>query len=216
MHLSPSLRQRAERALGAPVIDYYSSAETGPIAWECRQHAGRFHVLLPDVWVEAVDGELVVTRLRDSVLPLLRYRMGDAGEVGEEDCRCGYRGPTIHGLVGRRSCSFLTPEGGEVDAWQLAWAFQHHPLDGFRLSQQTRSGFRLELPHDISEASVEGLLPRLRRSLQALGWTEPRIEWRRVPAGTLAAAKPEPFMRRFRLRGSHTSTPDTDQGKDDR
>jgi phenylacetate-CoA ligase len=192
MHLSPPLRRRAEEALGAPVLNYYSSAETGPLAWECREQLGRFHALLPDVWLESVEGELAVTRLRESVLPLVRYRLGDRGEVHADACTCGYRGFSILGLNGRRACAFVAPDGREVDAWQLAWAFQHHPLDGFRLTQESAEAFRLEMAG--GEAGRTAVLARLRDSLVSLGWVEPRIEWRRVPRSALAAAKPEPFV----------------------
>jgi phenylacetate-CoA ligase len=194
MHLSPPLRRRAEEALGSPVLNYYSTAETGPLAWECREHAFRFHALLPDVWLESVEGELVVTRLRESVLPLLRYRVGDRGEVRGDACTCGYRGFSILGLDGRRACAFVAPDGRERDAWQLAWAFQHHPLDGFRLTQESVDSFRLEMAG--GEVGRTAVLSRLRDSLVSLGWVEPRIEWRPVTSQALAAAKPRPFVNR--------------------
>jgi phenylacetate-CoA ligase len=193
MHLSPGLRGRVERTLGVPVLNYYSSSETGPLAWECLEAPGRFHVLLPDAWVESVDGELVVTRLRESVLPLVRYRTGDRGRVFSDTCRCGYRGFSIHGLAGRSACVFHTPAGRDVDAWQLAWVFQHEPLDGFRLRQEGPEEFRLETTGETGER----LVPRLRATLVSLGWREPRIESRRVTRESLAVAKPEPFVRRI-------------------
>lgn len=193
MHLSPELRSRVERALGVPVLNYYSSSETGPLAWECLESPGRFHVLLPDVWVESMDGELVVTRLRESVLPLVRYRTGDRGLVLPDTCRCGYRGFSIQGLAGRSACVFLTPAGRDVDAWQLAWVFQHEPLEGFRLGQEGPDEFRLETTGETGER----LVPRLRATLVSLGWQEPRIESRRVARESLAVAKPEPFVRRI-------------------
>jgi phenylacetate-CoA ligase len=190
-HLSAGLRRRAAEALRAPVLNYYSTAETGPLAWECRETAGRFHVLVPDVWVESVDGELVVTRLRESVLPLLRYVPGDRGNVRSRPCPCGHRGPSIVGLSGRRACVFVTPAGRAVDAWQLAWAFRHHPLDGFRLTQESADAFRVEL---VGEPGAErAVLERLRGSLVRLGWDQPRMRWCRVPREALAAAKPTPF-----------------------
>ena len=225
MHLSPHLRRRVEGALHAPVVNYYATSETGPIAWECLEVPGRFHVLLPDAWVESVDGELVVTRLRESILPLLRYRTGDRGEVRPDDCRCGYGGVSIEGLTGRRACAFFTPGGREVDAWQLAWVFRRHPLDGFRLTQEAPDAFRLETtgavcaPHGAAGdralegggpgaaterprgghrrpgADTDGLVERLRKTLVSLGWDEPRIERRSVTREALAAGKPEPFVR---------------------
>ncbi len=192
MHLSHALRGRAEAALGAPVLNYYSTAETGPIAWECREADGRFHVLVPDVWAESKDGVLAVTRLRASVLPLLRYRPGDRGRVDHGPCACGFHGPSIVGLSGRRACVFVRPDGRDVDAWQLAWAFQHHPLDAFRLVQRSANAFRLDLAAGGEAAAP--VVERLRGSLARLGWDAPRIACRIVPRGSLrAAAKPAPF-----------------------
>jgi len=207
MHLSPHLRRRVEGAVHAPVVNYYATSETGPIAWECLEVSGRFHVLLPDAWVESVDGELVVTRLRESILPLLRYRTGDRGEVRPDDCRCGYGGVSIEGLTGRRACAFFTPGGREVDAWQLAWVFRRHRLDGFRLTQEAPDAFRLETTGALDGALVaralegggpgadtDSLVERLRKTLVSLGWDEPRIERRSVTRAALASAKPEPFV----------------------
>ena len=191
LHLSPHLRRRAEAALGVPILNYYSTSETGPVAWECLAAPGRFHVLRPDVWVESVGGEIVVTRLRESVLPLLRYRTGDRGEVRPEACSCGYHGHSIVAFAGRRACRFAMPSGGEVDAWQLAWVFRHHPLDAFRLSQTGEDAFRLETVGDRGVA----LGASLRAALRALGWSAPRLEVRRVRAEDLAGTKPEPFVR---------------------
>jgi phenylacetate-CoA ligase len=157
----------------------------------CRVRPGRFHVLLPDVWVESVAGELVVTRLRPSVLPLLRYRTGDQGDVQPDACACGYQGLTITRFAGRRACAFLTREGREVDAWALAWVFQHQPLDAFRLTQSAPDAFELELR---GEPGGE-LLPRLRAALVALGFEGVRLTLRRVARETPASGKPEPFAR---------------------
>ncbi len=197
MQLPLELRERVAARLDVPVLNYYSLAETGPIAWECLAAPGRFHVLLPDVFVESVAGELVVTRLRASVLPLLRYRTGDAGQVERDACRCGHRGFSILGLLGRRACSFTTPAGRVVDAWRLAWVFQHHPLDGFRLTQESAEAFRLETTGDPPEGAAR-LVERLRETLGALGWPEARVEHARVPREALAAAKPEAFVDRSR------------------
>ena len=192
MQLPSELRERVTAALGAPVLNYYSCAETGPLAWECLAAPGRFHVLLPDVFVESVAGELVVTRLRESVLPLLRYRTGDTGQVAPETCACGQRGFSVVGLAGRRACRFATPDGRTVDAWRLAWVFQHHPLDGFRLTQEAPERFRLETAGDPSEGAAR-LVERLRATLAALGWATPRIDHARVAREVLASPKPEPF-----------------------
>lgn len=188
--LAPALRARLARAAAAPVLDYYSTTETGPIAWDCLAAPGRFHVLAPDVWVESVAGELAVTRLRPGPLPLVRYRTGDEGRVVRDECRCGYPGWSILGFSGRRACRFVTPGGASEDAWQLAWLFKHHRLDAFRLVQAAPARFRLE----IAAAVVPpGLAAQLRQALERLGWHRPLIEVVPGAAPEVRGGKPEPF-----------------------
>lgn len=192
-YFSPEQRARLGRSVPAPVVNYYASSDAGPIAWECLMSPGRFHMLLPDVWLETVAGELVLTRLRGSVLPLLRYRTGDHGGVVPEACRCGYRGFSVVGFTGRRQCLFAAPGGRSVDAWRLVWIFKHYPLRGFRLTQRTLDTFELELQRDGDAALPPDLALRLRRALQLLGFDEPRIELRAAEVLWSSGDKPEPF-----------------------
>jgi phenylacetate-CoA ligase len=194
-HFSPAQRREARRAFVAPVINYYATTETGPLAWECLDTAGRFHVLLPDVWVESLEGEIVVTRLRPSVLPLLRYRTGDRGRVLRDDCACGYRGFSIAGFTGRRACLFLRPDGTPTDAWQLAWLFKHYPLTGFRLTQRGPERFDLEIASVQDHFEAEDLRARLGAALRGQGWERPAIALRVGPGIETRGEKPEPFRR---------------------
>jgi len=189
-HFPRTLRARLAASVPAPVIDYYSTTETGPLAWECLEVPGSLHVLVPEVWVESLDGELVVTRLRRSPLPLVRYRTGDRGRVERDECRCGYRGWSVRDFEGRRRCHFVTPAGRSVDAWQLAWLFKHHPLGGFRLIQVAPAGFRLEIE---AATPPPGLRTHLHTALERLGWPRPAIAV--APGARLDApgGKPEPF-----------------------
>lgn len=194
-YLSPHERRRFGEALAAPIVNYYSLTEVGPVAWECCEGPGRFHVLLPDVWVESVQGEIVVTRLRPSVLPLLRYRTGDHGHVVPDACPCGYHGQTITGFSGRRACVFTRPDGQAVDAWQLAWLFKHYPLDRFRLTQRGPNDFLLELAASGIACDTEDLRVRLASALAKLGWPSPRLHLEVTPELASAGVKPDPFRR---------------------
>ncbi|MCP3063097.1 coenzyme synthetase [Myxococcus sp. K38C18041901] len=193
-HLPQDTREALARVVPAPVLNYYASTETGPLAWECLQGVGRFHVLAPDVWLEPREGEVVVTRLRPSVLPLLRYRPGDSGAVRRDTCPCGFHGWTLEGFGGRGACHFTTPSGRQVDAWALAWVFKHHTLRAFRLTQVEGTRFELELA-DARAQDVPALCERLLAALRNLGWREsPRIDVRAVSAESLATGtKPLPF-----------------------
>ncbi len=191
-HFSRAQRTTLGSAVAAPLVNYYASSDAGPMAWECPRALGRFHVLLPDVWIESVAGEIVVSRLRPSVLPLLRFRTGDAGRVVDERCRCGYRGISIVDFIGRRACWLETPRGQRVDAWRLAWLFKHYPLSGFRLTQTTASRFELQLAA-ATAVDVGDLERRLRRALRVLGFDNVALGVTRVARLATEADKPEPF-----------------------
>lgn len=192
-HLAPALRDAVQGAFRAPIVDYYATTETGPIAWACPQAPGVFHVFHPDVWVESVNHELVVTRLRDSVVPLVRYRPGDAGEVIDGACRCGAVGRSIIGFTGRRACAFRTPAGLDVDAWQLCWLFKDLPLVGYQLTQTGPERFHLQVDRDLPLPRAL-FATRLVHALQRMGFRAPEVD---IAQGPLPAApsKPEPYRR---------------------
>ena len=197
-NFSPTQRESVRNAIAAPVVNYYASSDAGPMAWECARALGRFHVLVPDVWIESLAGEIVVTRLRPSVLPLLRFRTGDRGRVVGERCRCGYRGYSMVDFVGRRACWLRAPTGQRVDAWRLAWLFKHYPLSGFRLTQTAARRFELQLASSSSSLSkadldVGDLVRRLRGALRVLGFDSVALRVALVARLVNRADKPEPF-----------------------
>lgn len=190
-HFSPAQREALAAAVPSPVVNYASTAETGQIAWECPTALGRFHVLVPEVLVESVAGELVVTRLTPGVVPLLRYRTGDRGEVEEGSCACGFRGPSVTGFTGRRACSFTRPDGETVDAWRLEPVFKHLPLSAFRLTQESVSEFLLEVvPNEGAEAGR--LAAVVVEALGRLGFPGASLRVTALPPEA-EPLKPEPF-----------------------
>ncbi|MCC6877097.1 MAG: coenzyme synthetase [Sandaracinaceae bacterium] len=167
--LPSSLRSRVP----APLVDYYATTETGPIAWSCPRAPERFHVLGPDVIVESVGGALVVTRLRPSPWLLLRYATGDRGRVVDEACECGFVGRSIVELVGRGHVRFARADGSLVDPWRLAFVFKHRGLRDFRLAQIAVDRFVLEVVGEDPEIGA-----RVARGLEALGFEEAHVELR--------------------------------------
>lgn len=99
------LRCTFEDRFGRPIINLYSAAETGPVAWECPQEIGHFHVLEDDFKIESHDfgpgPELLITRLAPGLYPWVRYRIGDLGRVSQRSCACGVSGSVIEGFHGR-------------------------------------------------------------------------------------------------------------------
>jgi len=119
-------RQSIEAAFGAKLYDQYSSSEGAPFISECRN--GRLHVHLDSGLIEVLDwegnpagpgrmGQMVVTSFTTSVVPLLRYAIGDTAIPSVKDgnpCECGLPFPTVDAIAGRVDDVLYTPDRGFV------------------------------------------------------------------------------------------------------
>jgi len=123
--LLPFQRATLERAFAAPVLDYYSSAETAVAMTGCGR--GRLHVDSEFCLVEVEDGvrgeedgvpcetgPLLVTGLGTDAMPLLRYRIGDVGTRALSPCPCGRPGDSYLRVDGRIEDYVVTPDGRRI------------------------------------------------------------------------------------------------------
>jgi phenylacetate-CoA ligase len=112
---------KALAGIGVPSLSNYSAGEVGPIAFECAKHQGYFHIAHTNVIVECDKqltasindkslGRLLVTHLHSYATPIIRYDIGDFGQL-EEQCRCGHAGPTISNIYGRGKHFLRHPNG---------------------------------------------------------------------------------------------------------
>lgn len=128
MEVTPRCLELAERAFQAPAVDVYVTNEFGVLAWSCPLRRDVLHVNDDAFVVEVVDGEgrpvpdgrvgeLVVTSLGLTAMPLLRYRMGDMAARLEGRCECGrglglmtrVHGRTAHAIRRRSGALITTP-----------------------------------------------------------------------------------------------------------
>jgi phenylacetate-CoA ligase len=104
------MRERFVSA-GINVRANYSSAEVGPIGFECDVCPGFYHVATSNVIVEvAVEaqvelvtnklGRVLVTHLHSYATPFIRYDVGDLATYHDR-CPCGHDGPTLSSVYGR-------------------------------------------------------------------------------------------------------------------
>jgi phenylacetate-CoA ligase len=111
----------ALKQVGIGSLSNYSAGEIGPIAFECARHQGHFHVAHSNVLVEcdhrltasfngASLGRLLVTHLHSYATPIIRYDIGDFGQL-EPRCPCGHDGPTISNIFGRGKHFLRHPDG---------------------------------------------------------------------------------------------------------
>ena len=119
--LTPAARDLIERTLGGRCFDRYGCREVGNIAHECDAHTG-LHVLMESNYTEFVaddglpvtsgkSGQIVVTNLRNYVMPFIRYATGDVGVPSDQRCKCGRGLPLLSKVDGRLSDVIVTPGG---------------------------------------------------------------------------------------------------------
>ncbi len=111
---SEAMRGEIEESLGLLATDIYGLSEIiGPgVCQECRYKDGlHFYsdVFYPEIInpetgeyaPEGENGELVITTLTKTGIPLLRYRTRDIVSINYEKCRCGRTSPRISKIKGR-------------------------------------------------------------------------------------------------------------------
>jgi phenylacetate-CoA ligase len=136
--MSPALRSRLEAAYGAPVIDWYSLVETGPIGYACPR-GDAYHLLPQDIHLESLRpdgtpaapgerGEIAVTGGRNVFFPLLRYRTGDYGRIDWAACPCGDPMPRLLDLEGRVPVLFRASDGTPVSTVDLSRLLREFPI----------------------------------------------------------------------------------------
>lgn len=137
----PEMRGVMEQVFQAPIVNRYGSREVGVIA--CEEPGSPGLMVAPTCLLEvdtgsgirqSGSGELLVTSLINEVMPLVRYRIGDSGELTQ-----GANGVQIlTKLHGRSVDLFRTADGTLIDGE----FFTHllYPVPGikkFRVVQKT-------------------------------------------------------------------------------
>jgi phenylacetate-CoA ligase len=95
-------RRTIEEVFACRVVNRYGGTEFGVVAYETPDSGSNKLKLLDGiVWTETLRGsapvpELVFTSLRNEAMPLIRYRIGDLGELEETDS-----GLYLKNLIGR-------------------------------------------------------------------------------------------------------------------
>lgn len=169
--LRPAMREAIEAAWGVPVIDIYSTREAGYLALQCPDHPQHFHIQSEGVRVDVEHpdgrpcaagetGRVLVTPLHNLAMPLIRYDIGDAAEVGPP-CPCGRGLPVITRILGRRQNMLRLPGGGRrwplLSSGDLGALVAAVPvLRQYRIVQTAVDALRLEIAaaRALSEAEA--------------------------------------------------------------
>lgn len=139
-NFTPKQRRIMEDAFGCRVFDQYGSAESVVFASECEHgnmhiepEYGVLEILTPggEIIPEG-SGELIATTLMNDAMPLIRYRIGDLGEIIKSNCPCGRATKILkelHGKVG----AVIINEGRQASTAAIAIAFEY--LEGIKNAQ---------------------------------------------------------------------------------
>lgn len=151
-------RRLLSDVFGVPVQNEYGCGEVGPIAYDCER--GSLHIVAENLVVELLlpdgspagpgeDGEVVVTDLANSAMPLIRYRVGDFASWGDE-CPCGRAWPVLKRVWGRAYDFVEAQDGRRYHGEYLMYIFEDlkDSMGGvpqFQVVQRTRESLDVSI-----------------------------------------------------------------------
>jgi phenylacetate-CoA ligase len=113
-------REVIRRAFGCELIDIYGAAETGCLAWYCRD-CKSYHLNSDTVIVQVCrdgkpvpagqSGNIIVTNLLSRAMPIIRYDLGDIGRLSDRPPSCGRSLPLMEIVEGRADSVLRLPSG---------------------------------------------------------------------------------------------------------
>jgi phenylacetate-CoA ligase len=116
-------RGQIRRAFGCELIDLYGAAETGCLAWQCRD-CGNYHIngdaLIVQICREGrpvsagQSGQVIVTNLLSRAMPIIRYDLGDIGRLSARAPACGRSLPLMEVIEGRADSILRMPSGRQL------------------------------------------------------------------------------------------------------
>lgn len=199
----PETRQRIEDLWGAAVYDYYGLSDIfGSCAGMCEEkdglHWAEDHILVEVLHPESNErveegarGELVLTTLRKTARPMVRFRTGDIVSFTSEPCGCGRTSIRLQGVHGRLDDMLIIKGANLFPGDVEAIARRDHDFTGeYRLIVERENHLdRLTVELERSPAfagSDEALAHRFGRQLKSITGVSASVTI--LPADTLPRA----------------------------
>jgi phenylacetate-CoA ligase len=188
MEVTDRCLEISARAFRAPAVDVYVTNELGVLAWSCPVRRDLLHFNDDCFVLEVLDGdgrpaaegavgELVITSLGLTSMPLIRYRMGDMAARAAGTCGCGRGLGLMTRVQGRTAHAIPRPGGGVIvtpivtglfgraSAYEWVRAFQVREEPGARLrmlldarrppSEEQRRALQESLESELGDFSIE-------------------------------------------------------------
>jgi len=142
--LTSSQRSLIEKVFGNIVFDDYGANDGGASAHECEEHNG-LHLDMERAIIEVVNdegksinegyGRVVVTSLKNRVMPFIRYETGDYAEITYKKCACGRESPRLLKILGRTT-DYLYLNGAYIGSPVLTVLMGKLDLDFYQVIQK--------------------------------------------------------------------------------
>lgn len=155
-----SQRALIEEVFGTQTVNEYGCSETGGFVYECAE--GSWHISTELVFIEFLDpegnpvlpgetGEIFLTDLRNDLMPLIRYRVGDLGSPLVGLCSCGRGLPRMGVSVTKENAVIRLANGETYMSGELNYisktVMAEYPssIAQFRVRQKTLELFEIEI-----------------------------------------------------------------------
>ena len=166
-------RERAERVFGVPVFVVYATTETMLVGLSEPRSDGLL-LLEDDLWIEVEQDRLLVTSLRNRLMPLIRYVLSDSVVLSPREDFPQYPGfRRIETLAGRREDNLvLVNEQGVQDFIHplLLVEFYVPGIDRFQVHRTSLTSlvFRVKPRGNQTPAELNRLLRDIRQRWQEI------------------------------------------------
>jgi phenylacetate-CoA ligase len=191
----PETRKRIEATFAAKTFDHVGMTEIGAYGFECAHQCG-LHINEDEFIAEIIDpgtllpiedgqkGELVLTNLGRTGMPLIRYRTGDLSMISRELCNCGRPWARLMGGVLGRADDMITIRGVNVFTSALENIVRCYreivefSIEVYRQREMHELRLKIEL-----DGQPDGLTERLAQQIS--NDLHIRADVEHVPAGSL-------------------------------
>ncbi len=171
----------------ARIFDHHGMTEVGPVTYECPAQPGHLHIIEGAYLAEVVEpstgqtvadggvGELVLTTLTRTAMPLLRYRTGDLVRVkprAGERCVCGRVEKVLEGGILGRVDDMIVVRGVNIFPSSVDAIIRSEPgISEYRVEVDRRSPMvqlQIEVEMSVETEDCAKVCSALETKLQTL------------------------------------------------
>ena len=174
--LDTGSRKIISSVFGVDPIDFYVTIETDVTSWECSEHMG-YHMNIDTNVIEFIKenervaagekGEIILTNLYAYTMPIIRYKIGDAGVPSEEQCPCGRGLPLMDMIEGRVDDFLVLPSGKIISPRNINLLEYANGITSYKIIQEKRDKITVQLlkAKDFSQNTITEVKEIIKRGL---------------------------------------------------